>query len=139
MIPKPEADRIKARLMIWWVIWGAVLSGLIIFYFVLAGNEPLPPPVTRELLTNLAGLVPLFLSVIIRWLVLPRSEDPSRALGMFVIGLALAEGCGLLGILLGGGYRDMFFMLGVLGILQYVPVFARRLFEPKVKGFIPNN
>jgi len=139
MIPAPDADRLKARLVVWWIIWASVLCGLIIFYFVLAGNKSLPPPATKELFTNLAGLLPLFLSVIIRWLVLPRGRNPSGALAMFIIGLALAEGCGLLGILLGGGYRDMFFVLGILGILQYVPFFAKRLFEPRMIGFMPNN
>jgi len=30
-------------------------------------------------------------------------------------------------------------VLGVLGVTQYVPLYARKLFEPKPQGFIPNN
>jgi hypothetical protein len=33
----------------------------------------------------------------------------------------------------------MFFALGLLGVIQYVPVYARKLFDPKGSGFIPNN
>lgn len=139
MISGPDVERIKAKLVIWWIVWGSILSGLLVIYFALTKNKPLPPPVSAELLTNLMGFVPLFLSVVIRWLVIPRYSNPARGFVMFIVGLALAEGCGLLGIFLGGGYRDSLFLLGVLGVVQYVPFFAKRLYEPKVTGFIPNN
>lgn len=139
MIPGPDAQRIKAKLAIWWIVWGSVLAGLLVVYFALTRNKPLPPPASAELLTNLMGFVPVFLSVIIRWLVIPRYNNPARAFVMFIMGVALAEACGLLGIFIGGGYRDSLFLLGVLGIVQYVPIFAKRLYEPKITGFIPNN
>jgi hypothetical protein len=84
-------------------------------------------------------LAPLFVSIIIRWLVLPRFSDLKLAFPMFIVGLALAEACGLLGIFLGGVYKDDLFLLGVLGIAQYVPFFAKSYLEPKPQGFIPNN
>jgi hypothetical protein len=139
MIPGYDAQRIKAQLMIWWILWATILSGLCVVYFFLGRTRPLPTPLAAELLTNLAGFVPLFLSVIIRWLVLPRYTDPTRALVVFIAGTALAEGCGMLGIFLGGPYRDALFLLGVLGITQYVPFYARKLYDPKGSGFIPNN
>ena len=92
-----------------------------------------------DLPLNLAGIVPLFVSVVIRWLVLPRFTDLLRAFPVFIVGLALAEACGLMGIFLGGPYRDSLFVLGVLGVTSYVPLFAKRLLEPKGSGFIPNN
>ena len=66
-------------------------------------------------------------------------RDLRRAFPMFVIGLALAEGCGLLGIFLGGPYRDDVFLLGVLGLVQFTPWFAHRLLDPAPAGYIPNN
>jgi hypothetical protein len=33
----------------------------------------------------------------------------------------------------------MLFTLGLLGIVQYVPFYAKKLFDPKGSGFIPNN
>ena len=139
MIPGPDAQRIKAQLLIWWILWISVLIGLCMIYFFLGRNQPLPVPSSAELLTNLAGFVPLFLSVVIRWLVLPRYTEPTRAFVVFIMGLALAESCGILGIFLGGPYRDALFLLGVLGITQYVPFYARKLFDPKSAGFMPNN
>lgn len=125
-------------LLIWWIVWAGVLSGLVILHLVF-GRGPEQPSPAGDILVNLAGLVPLFVSIVIRWLVLPRFGDLKRALPLFVAGLALAEACGLLGLFLGGAYRDDLFVLGVLGVTQYVPVFARRLLEPKPAGFIPNN
>lgn len=126
-------------LKIWWIIWAAGLLGLVAIYFAL-GHRPLPPGAAEtKTLTGLIGLVPLFISIVIRWLVLPRYGELRRAFPMFVIGLALAEGCGLLGIFLGGPYRDDVFLLGVLGLLQFAPWFARRLLDPAPTGYIPNN
>lgn len=139
MNPAPDARRIKTQLLIWWILWASILAGQVLVYLLIAQGKPLPAPASADFLRNLMGFVPLFLSIIIRWLVLPRYTDPQRALVVFIMGLALAESCGMLGIFLGGPYRDALFLLGVLGVFQYLPVFARKFFEPKVSGFIPNN
>ena len=139
MIPQSDARRIKAQLLIWWILWAAILGGLGLIYFIFSWSKPLPAPSAAELLINLVGFVPLFVSVVFRWLVLPRSTEPGRALIIFIFGLALADGCGVLGIFLGGPYRDALFMLGVLGIVQYVPVYAGKFYQPRRTGFIPNN
>ena len=139
MFPGPDAQRNRARLLVWWIIWAGVLCGLAGIYLLL-GRAPAKAPVAGENpLTGLIGLAPLFVSIIIRWLVLPRFSDLARAFPMFIVGLALAESCGLLGIFLGGAYKDDLFLLGILGIGQYVPFFAKGYLEPKPQGFIPNN
>lgn len=138
-MPGFDDQRIKQRLLVWWVLWGSVLAGLIILYVALAQGKPLPPVSKENPLQGLIGVVPLFVSIVIRWLVLPRATDPNRAFVLFMLGVALAEGCGILGIFTGGAYRDSLFVLGVLGITQYVPFYAKKLFDPKGAGFIPNN
>lgn len=125
----PERDRKRVLLLAWWIIWAGILAGLVAIYLVL-GRGPKPATASGQALSGLAGLGPLFLSVIIRWLVLPHFRDPNRALPVFIAGLAMAEACGILGIFLGGPYRDDLFLLGVLGVLQFAPLFARRLFAP---------
>jgi hypothetical protein len=136
----PLTQEQEARLLVWWVLWTSWLAGPIILYIFLVQGKPLPASgPLGELPVNLAGLVPLFVSVIIRWLVLHRATDPNRAFLLFIIGTALAEGCCILGMFLGGPYRDMLFALGLLGVVQYMPIYARKLFDPKVSGFIPNN
>ena len=134
------ADKTKQMLLVWWVAWAAILGGLVMIY-VLFGRGPVKPePVAdKEVLKHLIGLVPLFVSVVIRWLVLPRFDSLQRALPLYIVGLSLAEACGILGIFLGGPFRDDLFVLGVLGVAQFVPIFARQLTQPKGQGFIPNN
>jgi hypothetical protein len=139
MMPGYDNQQIKARLLIWWIVWASILIGLVVIYLFL-GRGPLPTDLPlKQSLTGLVGLGPLFVSVVIRWLVLPRSTDPNRAFVLFIVGLAMAEACGLIGTFLGGPYRDSLFLLGVLGITQYVPFYAKKLFDPKGSGFIPNN
>jgi hypothetical protein len=124
---------------IWWIIWAAILIGLCVIWWnfgflKLLGNEPHKNP-----FADLVGFVPLFVSIILRWLVLPRYTDGARAFVVFIVGLALAESAGILGIFLGGPYRDDLFLLGALGIMQFAPLYLKRLGEPKPQGFIPNN
>jgi len=136
----PDAQRNRAKIIVWWILWGAVLGGLAMIYFILGRGLPVSKELAqRKMLTGLIGVVPLFVSVVIRWLVLPRYTEMKRAFVMFIIGLALAETCGLLGVFFGGQYRDDLFLLGMFGIMQYVPIFARNYLEPKGYGFIPNN
>jgi hypothetical protein len=139
MMPGYDNQQVKQRLMAWWIVWAGVLTGLIVIYLVLGRTKPLPAPTAENQLQGLVGIVPLFVSIVLRWLVLPRGTDPNRAFVLFIVGIALAEACGILGTFLGGPYRDSLFVLGVLGITQYVPFYAKKLFDPKGSGFIPNN
>jgi hypothetical protein len=130
---------IRPPLKIWWAIWTGILVSLAVIWWnfgflKLLGNEPHANPAI-----DLAGMAPLFVSIVLRWLVLPRVRVLRMAFIFFVTGVALAEGCGLLGIFLGGPYRDEMFLLGMLGIAQYMPFFARGLAQPRPQGFIPNN
>lgn len=134
--PAGPADR--QMLLVWWIAWAAILGGLVILYLFL-GRGPVQPSPAGDILLNLVALVPLFVSIVIRWLVLPRFGDLKRAFPLYLAGLALAEACGILGLFLGGAYRDDLFVLGVLGVTQFVPLFARRMLQPKPQGFIPNN
>lgn len=140
MILAPDAQRNRAKLIVWWILWGAILSGLVIIYVFLGRGRPVPQNLTpQQMFTGLIALVPMVVSVVVRWLVLPRVSGMDRALAVFVFGLAMAEACGILGIFLGGPYRDDLFVLGVFGIAQFVPIFAKNYIEPKGSGFIPNN
>jgi len=137
MKPGYTAPGLRRRLLVWWLLWAATLGGLGLLWLLLARGHA-PAAVGAAPLTHLAGFVPLFVSIILRWLVLPRSTNGGRALVVFIVGLALAEAGGLLGLFLGGPWRDDLFLLAVLGVAQFVPFYAARLHEPKAAGFIPN-
>ena len=122
-------------LIVWWVIWLALLVGVVVIY-VFLGRGPLPPPVSNPF-PHLIGLVPLFISILLRWLILPKQRDPAKVLVLFIVGAAMGEGCAILGIFLGGPFRDELFVLGALGIVQWMPLYARSLYAPAAAGFRP--
>lgn len=139
MMPGYDDREIRTRLMVWWVIWGAILSGLVVLYAVLVAGKPLPASApAKDLPMNLVGFAPIFVSIVVRWLVMPRVTQPTRAFMIFVAGASLAEAGGLIGMFLGGPYRDSLWVLGFLAVAQYVPFYAKKLFDPKGSGFIPN-
>jgi hypothetical protein len=78
---------------------------------------------------------PLFISIVIRWLMLPRAGSYAAAFILFIVGTMLAEAGGLLGIFLGGAYKNDLSLLAILGIVQFVPVFAKGFLRPKEPGF----
>lgn len=122
-------------LLIWSVIWFAILSGLVLINAFLGQPKPGSATAPDQSLTGLVGLAPLVVSIVVRWLVLVRFTDPQKALPVFIVGLAMAEACGFLGIFLGGPYREHLFILGVLGVVQYAPFLMPRLFQPAGSGF----
>ncbi len=117
-----------ARLMFWWIAWVGILAGLAAFYFAL-GQLPEPGLSGRTLTMDMVGLALLLASCGARWWVLPRVRQIGSAYVLFMAGLALAAGCGYIGIL-AGLHRDGLFVLGVLGLFQWLPVFARRFVPP---------
>jgi hypothetical protein len=104
--------------ILWWIIWFAITGGLTIVYFVL-GHPPSQPP--DESLKYLP-VGPLFISCVIRWFVLPRFSG-TRALPVFMIGLVLAEASGLLGIFIVPSMKEDYFILSLLGLVQFFPLF----------------
>ena len=106
--------------LVWWVLWFAMTNGLILLRVFLA-NE------LGEDFGALAfiAVVPLVLSALIRFLLLPRMKTKLKAFPVFIVGLATAEACGLLGVLLGGENRDTLFGAGLVMLLLYIPLFAR--------------
>jgi hypothetical protein len=107
---------------LWWLAWAAVIVGLAIVHAM--------APVEREQAGGVSlrylPVAPLVFSAIIRWLVLPRFRSRLRAFPIFVFGVAMAEGCGLLGIFLAPDLRQTYLALAFVGLGQFVPVFASR-------------
>lgn len=117
----------KASLIVWWMLWCGILGGMLTFRIVLAGQANEADAVEGEVnALRYLAIGPLAISSLLRWLVLPRLQDRGKALVVYIVGLALAEGSGLIGLFLGGVLRESFFVLGVLGVMQWIPVFARR-------------
>jgi hypothetical protein len=118
----------KQQLIVWWVLWAAFLAGVFVMYFamgsglgtsVLAASSTLWP----------AAAVPVVISIVIRWLVLPRAQNALSALQIFVVGIVLAEVTFFLGMFIFPAQKLALFILSALGIFQFIPFFARRYYE----------
>jgi hypothetical protein len=117
VVPPPPSP----PLLIWWILWFAMTNGLIVQRFFLAkgfndGDGSLA----------LVAIAPLLVSAGIRFLLLPRMKTKLKAFPIFIVGLATAEACGLLGIFLGGTHIDELFGASLVMLLLYAPLFARR-------------
>jgi len=125
------ASQSPPKPVIFWIIWAVILSGLPMIYLFLGQTGTSVASSSTQNTGSLplgliAALPPLFCSIIVRWAVLPRMGQASKALVVFVMGLALAESCGIVGIILGGEHKNLLFLAGFLAVLQYIPLFASR-------------
>lgn len=129
-----SASAPRPPLLVWWVVWLALLGGVIVIYSVfLARRPPIEAPWGA---IELVACGQVALSAAVRWLVLPRFREPMRAFPIFIIGMALAEGAAILGIFL-SAYATELFVLGMVGMMQFVPFFAAKLLRPEADGFRP--
>jgi hypothetical protein len=128
MIPQQQSDT-PPQPIIFWLIWTTILTGLFYILFFVGGGWPSgnnTASVSSLLLFMiLSGAV---ISTIIRWAVLPRINSIQSVFTTMIIGLALAEGTGILGIfLIGSDFPEtqrITFIASVAAILQYIPTYA---------------
>lgn len=109
--------------LVWWIIWGAIIAAFFTIYgFLTSGMVPLAatPPALAVL-----PLGPLAASLVIRFLVFPRLHHTRFGFVFFIVGLALAEAGGFLGIFLGGDYRTAFAASAIVAMILHVPAFLK--------------
>ena len=113
--------------IVWWILWLSFAAGIFVIYHFIAPKTSVTSPRPSDLPWVL-GAVPLLFSALIRWVFLPRVQDVSKALPLFIIGIAMAEATMILGLFLFRSHHRDLFLLSVLGVLQFVPLFARRFY-----------
>jgi glucan phosphoethanolaminetransferase (alkaline phosphatase superfamily) len=123
-----------APLMIWWVIWIALLGGVIVLSFVL-GDSSRTGEADSLFPVAFAAVAAFATSVVIRWVLLPRLQKPAPAFALFIVGLSLAEMAAILGMLVIPENKTELVGLGILGMLQFAPFFAARYFQPPREQF----
>ena len=114
-------QRPAPTLLIFWILWFAILSGLVILFFVFRGGSSTAASGLAYL-----PLLPLSFGAFVRWVLLPRATSSAQALPLFLVGLALSEACGILSFVLVPEMRNTYFILALLGVIQFVPIFAAR-------------
>lgn len=122
--PSPNRNIQATQILVWWVLWGTILCGLILIYVFLGRRAPVQPHVTSgAAVIDYVAIGPLVLSSVIRWLWFPRIEKMQQPFVVFIMGIALAESTGIMGTIL-TQQALMFTLLGALGIVQWIPLYA---------------
>lgn len=114
--------------MIMWVIWGACLTGIVIYRFSLVGSEENTKSVVMPHALGgwLAYLVPVVIAVSMRWLVIPRIMNPFLAMIPFYIGISFAEALTFFGIFIFPKQFTLFYFTSWALMLQLAPLWRKR-------------
>ena len=120
--PSPKQPSPAVPPVIWWAIWFAMVASVAVLHALElpAGRMPTEPQL------RYLPLMPLLASAAVRWLVLPRFRERARTFPIFIIGMALAEGSGILGLFLVPDLKATYLLLALLGLAQYLPSFILR-------------
>src|SRR6478735_154976 len=122
--PKPP------QALVFWIIWFAILQGLVIQQFFIGGGIPKGvdqgnPPI--QWLALAGGLA--IAALVIRFSVIPRLKTIPQKLPAMIIGLALSEGIGLFGMFVVGKNfpetQQVFLVTAIACIVSFAPVYAR--------------
>jgi hypothetical protein len=121
-------------LLIFWIIWFAILQGLVLIQFFVGGGIPKgadqgdPPTMFLVIAGGLA-----LAALAIRFTVIPKIETVAKLLPAMVIGLALSEAVGFVGIFLVGKEfpttRLGLFILALCCIASLAPVYAKAVID----------
>ena len=123
--PKPPPTA-----LVFWIIWFAILSGLVMIQFLVGGGIPEGadqgnPP--EAFLVIAAGLA--LVALAIRFLVIPRIEELPKKLPAMIVGLALSEGIGFVGMFAVGkefpATQQALFVTAIACIVSFAPVYTK--------------
>jgi CDP-diglyceride synthetase len=120
------------NIAVFWIIWFAIMNGLFIMLFLVAGGIPKganqgPPP--TWIVGACAALV--VVAVAIRFLLIPKIKQIAQLLPAMIVGMAFAEAVGIFAIfLLGKEFpetRMSLFLTSAFTVLIYAPSYASNL------------
>lgn len=134
--PWMNTDPGKPNVTVFWILWFALFNGLLIFMFMLGGGLPEGENQGKAptLLIAMAALLAL-ISVAIRFLVIPKTRGLEQLLPLMLVGMAFAEGVGIIGIFVVAKEfpetRLALFVTSVSAMLAYAPFYANAVLDKK--------
>lgn len=116
--PQPQPP-----IIVWWFIWSFILG----MFFTVVGlfdTVGIGQVFAVPALLILVPILCLVVCFLIRFLVFPRIENPTVQFQAFIFGIALAEACGILTLLLiPQSFKILLIAGSIVGIICYVPRF----------------
>ena len=127
MNPSQQAP---AQPVVFWIIWLAILSGLMFMQFILGGGIPAGSGQEKEpVIWQVVALGAATVALIVRFIIIPRLEGLQKKLPAMLIGLAVSEGIGIIGMFAipQEHASTRLFMLGtaIVCIVLSAPVYAK--------------
>jgi hypothetical protein len=128
-MPSPQSPSQPLQSLVFWIIWFSILAGLILIQVLAGGGIPSGADAVEVSLAF--KVIPVALataSLAVRFLVIPRLPGLQAKLPAMIIGLALAEGAGILGAFIidkqAGATRLTVFLMAIVCIVLSAPVYA---------------
>jgi len=117
--------RSKVWLAFWWLVWCAVLVQQLALHSWRLGGSGFRDNPAFSRVSLVIILAPFGISMIVRWLAIPRISSPVGAFFLFAGGLGLAGGTALATSFLDVPYKQIVFFICLAGILTFVPLRLR--------------
>lgn len=118
--------------LVMWIIWFAIFQGLFILRFF-AAPKPVPADEAVAFSLSMVSIIALAaagLGILTRWVIIPRLSSMVMQLQAMIIGLALCEGSGIIGMfVLPSSHNDerlLLFSVAVTTVILSAPIYTIR-------------
>lgn len=129
-----NSDQSEVQPIVFWVIWLAILAGLFILMFVTGGGFPEGAnegPAPTGIVVACGGLA--LVSMVVRFVAIPRLKRLPALLPAMIIGLAFSEAIGIIAMfVLGGEFPETqkaLFVVSVSCVIVHAPVYVNALLQ----------
>jgi hypothetical protein len=130
----------KQHAIVMWVIWFAILQGAFVIQWIVGkgipGGDNIEEPMAAWLWV--ICFLPVMIASCIRWLVIPKIQQPQLQLVAMIAGLSLSEAPVFFSLFLIGSdypqYQIAVLMLAVVSIIQFAPSYATPGYDLETKS-----
>lgn len=121
--------------MVMWILWFSIFAGIFIIRSFAGptwteSEQEAPLQITA---IGGVGLAAAFAGMIVRWFIIPNIREATARLPAMVVGLALCEGCGIIGTFVSRNAAESMLMFTVSALCLFVsaPIYGA---SPKEKS-----
>ena len=108
-----------------WILWATIFIAVFFYRIYLPSDTPVEASdIDLYFLTVL--IMPAVVCCAIRWLAIPRIKNMFVMLITVFIGVTFAEAITFYGLYLFDGYLDVFFILSLIMIIQFIPIYLHK-------------
>ena len=121
----------RPQLLVLWVIWASLFTGIIVYQLVLGRGIPAGEnaPASGMNFAVVLAIGQIAAASLVRWLFIPRAKNPGQLLVFMIVGLALSEAVEFYGLFLVSADQPStkltLWVLSLLSALQFIPTYAK--------------